>query len=110
MEVAIFANGDVIGFDIEDGLGSLSWFQELQIDFAVGDEFDPFDVVFFFHGMGDTADLYAEAIRSLLDDGDMFFLGGVGGVRGQQCGVERAVDPRVAGVALAVPCTERYLD
>ncbi len=80
MDVAVGTGGDVVGLDVEVGLGGVAGIEELAVGSAVGQDLDPLDVVLLFHGVGDRADLDLDAGGSLLDNRDVLLPGGVNGV------------------------------
>jgi hypothetical protein len=54
MQVAIFPSHNLFCLDLKGGLGGLPRLEELPVSFAVGNEFDPLNVVALLHGMGHT--------------------------------------------------------
>ena len=78
---------DAFGDDregLEKDFGFVGVSQELAVCLTVRDQLDPFDQVFFGHGVFDAAHFDQESVFSFLDYRDMFFLCGVGGVFVQQ--------------------------
>ncbi len=52
MEITVGPGGDTVPLDGKTGLRGLPGFEKLDIALVVDQEFDPLDVVFFFHGVG----------------------------------------------------------
>jgi len=57
--------------------------EKLTIGLAVREDFDPFDVVVLFHGVGDAADLDLDPAVGFFDDRDVLFHALVGRLGGQ---------------------------
>lgn len=79
VQVAVSPGGYLAGIGHEDGLGLVSGLQETGQALVAGDEFDPLDVVFFFHGMGDRAHGDFISAIDLGDDGNMLLKSTISG-------------------------------
>ncbi len=74
VEIAVFPCRDIRRLDGETRLRRLTRCKELSIDFPVGKNLDPFDVMLLLHGMGDTAYLHLHSTRYFFHDRNMLFL------------------------------------
>ena len=83
VEVAVFVGRDDGIGDGEFRFGFVAGFQVLLLVAAGGFQQDPFDPVDVQHGMGDGADLDGDVVAVLFDDGNVLFMGAVGGIGGQ---------------------------
>src|SRR5574340_1042977 len=73
MEVAIFPRRNLGGVHCKDGFRDIPWFEKMPVCLAVGNDLDPFDIVFVFHGMGNAPHLHLHAARYFLDNRHMLF-------------------------------------
>ena len=80
VEVAVFVGGEDGFGDGEVGFGFVIGGELFLLEAGLGFQDDPLDVVFGDHRVGYGADFDGDVVAVLLDLGDVFFLGGVGGV------------------------------
>jgi len=81
VKIAVFPHSRTLVNAAEIRFGSLTGFEKFPVRGAVsGNDLYPFDVMLFFHGMGDFADLGFDSMIRFADCGDMFFLGRIGSI------------------------------
>jgi hypothetical protein len=79
VQVAVFAGRDFFRSDAEFGFRGLAGAEILTVDLAVGNKFDPFNIMSVEHRMGDFADHDLVSSGGFVDDRDVFFPGCVHG-------------------------------
>jgi hypothetical protein len=80
VQVTVFTGRNLIGSDGEKSLGGIAGVQKLTITGVTHYQLNPFDIMFFIHGMSDAADRHLVSTINLGNHRDMFFLGGINGV------------------------------
>jgi len=71
--VAELTGGNRICLYAEFCFRSIAGVEELDVGYAVGQEFDPLDIMVIGHGMGHGTDLYLITVFRLFNGGNMLF-------------------------------------
>jgi hypothetical protein len=77
VQIAVGARGDGGGFGAETGLRGIARLELLHTVSVVGQQFYPFNVMFFFHRVGNASHADLEAVTGFFDDRHMLFPGRV---------------------------------
>lgn len=92
MNVAVLTGGDVLRYTFKDSFRRLTGFKIVATGFVAIDDFNPLNIMFFFHRVRITADLDLDSVAGALDHGDMLFLSLIGGTLIEQYHVFAAAD------------------
>ena len=75
MNSAILSGRHLICLDLERRFRGITRIEELTVGLSVSNDFYPFDVVLFLHGVSDIPHFDLKALCGLLDHWHMFFFG-----------------------------------
>lgn len=84
MYITMLPGNNLICLYGKKGLRRITGIEELTITGISGNQLNPFDIMFFFHGMGNTADIDLIAAIHLGNHRHMFFLGSIHGIFSQE--------------------------
>jgi hypothetical protein len=80
VKIAVFPGADMGGANGKNRLRLVAGFKEFQAGNPVRQQFDPLDIMFFFHRVGYGPDTDMVTVGEFFDDRHMFFPGPVGSV------------------------------